>query len=57
MTFQNRFDKHDLPQQENASLDHLRKLMLYMGVTILEHKDFLFGGTTSNDEIKLAMFQ
>ena len=39
MKFQNKIDKHDITVQENAELEDLRKSMLSIAVTILEHYD------------------
>ena len=39
MKFQNKIDEHDITVQEKAELEDLRKSMLSMGVTILEHDD------------------
>ena len=39
MKCQNKFKDHDLSQEENARLDNLRRRMLLMGITIIEHED------------------
>ena len=57
MKFQNKFKDHDLSQQENARLDNLRRRMLLMGITIIEHEDLIFGGGISTEEPDLAMFR
>ena len=57
MKFQNKFKDHDLFQEENARLDNLRRRMILMGITIIEHKDLFFGGGISTEEPDLAMFQ
>ena len=56
MKFQNKFTGHDLYQEENARLDNLRKRMLLMGITIIEHEDLCFSGAISKEEPDLAMF-
>ena len=57
MKFQNKFKDHDLSQEENARLDNLRRRMLLMGITIIEHEDLFFGGSISTEEPDLAMFR
>ena len=37
MKFQNKFKDHDLSQEENERVDNLRRRMLLMGITIIEH--------------------
>ena len=39
MKFQNKIDQHDISVKAKAELDDLRKSLLSMGVTILEHDD------------------
>ena len=57
MKFQNKFKDHDLSQEENARLDNLRRRMLLMGNTIIEHEGLFFGGGISTEEPDLAMFR
>ena len=57
MKFQNKFDDHDLSKEENERLDNLRRRMLLMGITILEHEDLFFGGSIPKDEPNLSMFR
>ena len=57
MKFQNKFKDHDLSQEENARLDNLRRRMLLMGITIIEHEDLIFVGGISTEEPDLAMFR
>ena len=56
MKFQNKIDKHDISVKVKAELDNLRKSMLSMGVTILEHDD-IYHYSTSDNEPELAMFK
>ena len=56
MKFQNKIDQHDITVKEKAELDNLRKSMLSMGVTILEHDD-IYHYSTSDHEPELAMFK
>ena len=44
MKFQNTFIDHDLFQEENARLDNLRRRMLLISITIIEHEDLFIGG-------------
>ena len=37
MKFQNKFKDHDLSQEENARLDNLKRRMLLISITIIEH--------------------
>ena len=55
--FQNKFKDHYLSQEENARLDNLKRRMLLMGLTIIEHKDLFFGGGIFTEEPNLAMFR
>ena len=57
MKFQNKFKDHDLSQKENARLDNLRRRMLLISITIIEHEDLFVGGGISPEEPDLAMFQ
>ena len=56
MKFQNKVKDHDLSQEENSRLDNLRRGMLLMGITIIEHEDLFFGGGISTKKTDLAMF-
>ena len=56
MKFQNKIDQHDITVQENAELDDLRKSMLSMGVTILEHND-IYHYSIADKEPELKMFR
>ena len=53
---QNKIDQHDITVQEKAELNDLRKSMLSMGVTILEHDD-IYHFSTSDYEPELAMYR
>ena len=57
MKFQNKFKEHDLSQEENARLDNLRRRMLSIIITIIEHEDLFFGSGISTEEPDLAMFR
>ena len=57
MKCQNRIEDHDLSEQENTTLEDIRNQMLSMNITFIEHKDLLFGVTSSNDELKLVLFR
>ena len=57
MKFQNKFKDHNLSQEENARLDNLRKRMLLMGITIIEHNDLFFSGSIPKEEPDLAIFR
>ena len=57
MKFQNKFKDYNLSQKENAKLDNLRRRMLLMGITIIEHEDLFCGGSISKEEPDLAMFR
>ena len=56
MKFQNKFEDHNLSQEENAGLDNLKRRVLLMGITIIEHEDLCFAGAISKEEPDLAMF-
>ena len=42
MKFQNKFKDHDLSKEENARLDNLRRRMLSICITIIEHENLFF---------------
>ena len=54
--FTNKIDKLDYNQDQKAALDRLRKEMLILGISIIEHND-LFVNANSNDEYHLSRFQ
>ena len=56
MKFQNKVDQHDIAIQEKAELEDLRKSMLSMGVTILEHDD-IYQYSIADHEPELKMFR
>ena len=45
MKFQNKFKDHNHSQEENARFDNLRRRMLLIGITIIEHDDLFFDGS------------
>ena len=53
----NKFKDHNISQEENAKLDNLRRRMLLMGITIIDHEDLFFGGSISKKEPDFAMFR
>ena len=57
MKFQNKFKDHDLSKETNARLDNLRRRMLLMSITIIEHEDLVFCGSIPKEELNLAMFR
>ena len=57
MAFQNRIDQLDFPQQQQTELNILRDYMTSKSITVIEHDDLFFGGTTSIDEPHLAIFR
>ena len=57
MNFLNKLKKHNLSQDENAKLDNLKRKMLLMGITIIDHKDLNFDGSISIEEPDLEMFR
>ena len=57
MKFQNKFQDYDLSQEENAKMDNLRRIMLLISITIIEHEDLFFGGAISTKEPDLKLFQ
>ena len=57
MKFQNKFKDHDLSQEENARRDNLRRRILLMGITIIEHEDLFCCGSIPKEEFNLAMFR
>ena len=56
MKFKNKFKDHNLSQEENARLDNLRRRMILIGITIIEHEDLYFGGSIFKEEPDLALF-
>ena len=57
MVFQNRIDQLDFHQQQQTALNILREYMISKSITVIEHDDLFFGGTSSIDEPHLAIFR
>ena len=58
MNFQNKFKNHDLSKNKNARFDTLlRRRMLLMGITTIEHEDLFFNGAIYTEDPDLAMFR
>ena len=56
MKFQNKIDQHDITVQEKEELEDLRKSMLSMGVTFIEH-DGIYHYSIADQEPELKIFR
>ena len=56
MKFQNKIDQHDITVKAKAEFEDIRKSMLSMGVTILEHDD-IYHYSIADHETERKMFR
>ena len=57
MKFQNKFQDYDLSHEENAKINNLKRRMILMCMTIIEHEYLFFAGAIFTEEPDLAMFR